>query len=174
MPCRSWVYAVPMPCRERSETLKINLRIMSRLNPSHPYRVPARGCRLIINALILMTNICLSEILTSGPGRHDLGTDPTRTRQHAGPDRVYGEATAQWPGTCPAFSRPNQPASGHFPYFFAPLDRYKQVKRRSTPLKFSTRGETCEKNSLNYRYVRRSSVASACLAAWDSSACRSS
>jgi hypothetical protein len=133
-----------MPCRDRRETLKINLRITGRLNPSHPCRVPARICQPITNSLILLTKFCDNRIFTPGPGRHDLGTDSTKTRQHAGIGRVYGGDTSPWPGTCPRFSRPKRSAVGHLSCFSAPEDRYKQVKRRSTLPKFSTRGDACE------------------------------
>ena len=103
------------------------------MNPSHPYRVSAQGCQPIINPLILMTNFCRSRIFTPGSGRHDLGTDSTRTRNHAGIGRVHGESTSPWPGTCPGLSRPERSAAGHLSCFFAPEDRFMRVKTRSKP-----------------------------------------
>jgi hypothetical protein len=91
---QSRVYAVSMPCRDKSESQPSNLRKMGLLQPSHPCRVPARKYWPTINLLILIAKFCENRIFTPGQDRHNPGTESAGTCQHATLDRVYGEATS--------------------------------------------------------------------------------
>jgi hypothetical protein len=118
LPSRFRVYAVTMPCRDRSGTFKIKFWTIASLRPSPLYRVPAQGCRSPINSLILLAKFCESRIFTPGQGRHNPGTTSTGTRLHAGLDRVYGEGTSAISRHMCRVCPHNRPAAGYFKRLF--------------------------------------------------------
>jgi hypothetical protein len=111
---QSRVYAVSMPCRDRSDSRLSNLRKMGRFQPSPPCRVPAQGCWVILKSLILMAKFCKSRIVNPGTGSAQPWYCVDRNTQACGfrPGILRG-----YLGTRAGFSLPSGPRPAIFSDF---------------------------------------------------------